>query len=84
MAMLMIIIHDIMMIVLGDLLIHSNSESCSCSSIYHPPMVWIPVDEVVLLEGVQHNRDPSTEETRQSRIRKPTYEDYDDGIYFMF
>ena len=25
----------------------------------------------MLLECVQHNRDPTTEETRQSRIRKP-------------
>ena len=32
---------------------------------------WIPVNEVVLLEGVQHDRDPSTEQTRQSGIRKP-------------
>ena len=38
---------------------------------FHPAPPRIPVDEVVLLEGVQHNRDPSTEKTRQSRLRKP-------------
>ena len=30
-----------------------------------------PVDEVVLLESVQDDGDPSAEQTRQSRLRKP-------------
>ena len=33
-----------------------------------------PVDEIVLLESVQDDGDPSAEQTRQSRLRKP-----DDG-----
>lgn len=31
----------------------------------------IPVDEVVLLEGVQHDRDRAVEEPRQSALRIP-------------